>query len=75
MIRDADAKRHGHGNNLEEDVVVCNKVVVVVESREISSSIGTTHSIVVTLLLRFIDLCILAIIFVFSLSPEILFIV
>lgn len=49
---DADAKRHGHGNcNLLEDDLL------VVESREISR-IGTTHSIVVvTLLLRFIDLC------------------
>lgn len=71
---DADAKRHGHGNLLED--VVC-KFVVDDESREISSSIGTTHSIVdVTLLLRFIDLCILAIIdiflFCFFVTSEIL---
>ena len=54
VIMDADAKRHGHGNcNLEDDLLF----VVVVESREISSRIGTHSIVVVTLLLRFIDLC------------------
>ena len=53
VIMDADAKRHGHGNcNLLED-----DLFVAVESREISSRIGTHSIVVVTLLLRFIDLC------------------
>ena len=53
VIMDADAKRHGHGNcNLDDDLFVA-----VVESREISSRIGTHSIVVVTLLLRFIDLC------------------
>ena len=51
VIMDADAKRHGHGNcNLEY-------LFVVVDSREINSRIGTHSIVVVTLLLRFIDLC------------------
>ena len=68
VIMDADAKRHGHGNCNLLDVLV----VVVVESREISSRIGT-HSIVVVvtlLLLRFIDLCcVLVMIYYFCIPP------
>ena len=55
VIMDADAKRHGHGNCNLEDLLVG-------ESREINSSrIGTHSIVVVTLLLRFIDLCVLVI--------------
>ena len=51
VIMDADAKRHGHGNcNLEDDLFV-------VVDREMISRIGTHSIVVVTLLLRFIDLC------------------
>ena len=63
VIMDADAKRHGHGNcNLEN--------LFVVESREISSRIGTHSIVVVTLLLRFIDLCcVLVMIYYFCIPP------